>query len=91
MAYVLKVNEEVIGYANREKEPENGRPNRRRNKRRLIPSGSIASKWKHGDARVKRSSKASCFGKWSVVAGADESEWGRTLNGEEEGRDAGAW
>jgi len=57
----------------------------------LIPSGSIASKWKRGDARVKRSNKASCLGKWSAVAGADGFEWDRTLEGEEEGRDAGTW
>ena len=37
-----------------EEKPENGRPSRRKNKRRLIPSGSIASKWKHGNARVEQ-------------------------------------
>ena len=63
-----------VARGDREKEPENGRLNGRRNRRRLIPSRSIATKWKYGDARVKRSSKASCLGKWSAVAGADGFE-----------------
>ena len=45
---------EVTGPERRRERAGNRRPNGRRNERRLIPSGSIASKWKHGDARVEQ-------------------------------------
>jgi hypothetical protein len=63
---------------------------RRRERSEKVDQTGVGMSVEHGDARVKTSSKVSCLGKWSAVAGADEFEWGRTLEGEEEGR-AGTW
>lgn len=67
-----------------EEEPEEGdRPIGRGNERGLIPTESIASKWKHGEHESRAQSKAGCIlpclGKWSAVAGADGFAWSRAL------------